>query len=174
MDTLCSDKTVYLAVNKSNTKQIRITKSQNEFTSSVINISSFSNDKILSLAEQIIGIEGVKGEVINKAGQKFIKTELRTSDSGGEYILTEYITVADTHSLVLSFYTDINEDTDYVSTTFESFDLDSFVKSKEKQNRSILDFVLPVFTVIFGIATVLIAVSIIIELKKRKTEITKE
>ena len=160
LQSYCGEKTVYLALNRENTKQIRIYETQNDFTNSVINISDLSNDKITDLLPEIIGIDDVKGEVIDKNGQKFIKTQLRSSDSGGDYIITEYITVAGRKSYVLSFYTDIDADTDYIEKTFETFDSVYFEK-REDQSGGILRFVLPVFTVMFGIITLAVGFTIV-------------
>lgn len=168
LQSYCGEKTVYLALNRENTKQIRIYETQNDFTNSVVNISSLSNDKIMDLLPQITGIDNIKGEVIDKNGQKFIKTQLRSSDSGGEYIITEYITVAGRKSYVLSFYTDIDADTDYIEKTFETFDSVNFEK-QEKQNSSALEFVLPAFTVIFGIITFAVGFTVVRDLRKRHT-----
>ena len=102
---------VYLAVNSGNTKQIRIRTEITEFSNRIGNISNLSDDNITALISDIVGVEDVNGDIIDKDGQKFIKIQLRTTDSGGEYILTQYFTVASKQSFVLSFYTDINEDT---------------------------------------------------------------
>ena len=159
---------IYLAVNKDNSKQIRITIGQNAFTYSTVNISNFSNDKIAALVPQIVEIEDVKGEIITKNGQKFIKTQLRSADSGGEYILTQYITVADKHSFVLSFYTDVNADRAYIEDVFKSFECDYFVNEKNERRENILEYVLPAFTIVFAVASVLVAASILIDVRKRK------
>ena len=169
----CGKNVIYLACNKDNSKQIRITAGQNAFTYSAVNISNFSNDKIMSLIPQITGIENIKGEIINKNGQKFIKTELRSTDSGGDYILTEYITVADKKSFVLSFYTDVNANKDYIEKVFQTYECDYFINEKS-QSKSILEFVLPAFTIVFGVVTVIIAVTVIIDIRKRKVLNTEE
>ena len=164
----CKENSIeYLAVNKDNSKQVRLTVGHNDFTNSVVNISGLSNDKITSILPQIIGIEGIKGEIINKNGQKFIKTELRTSDSGGEYILTEYITVADKQSYVLSFYTDANTDTDYIEKTFESYTSPYFVNDNAGGNNTLQHIILAAI-IIFVIASVIIVLTIIKDLKKNK------
>ena len=165
----CGKNVIYMALNKDNSKQIRITTGQNAFTYSVVNISNFTNDKILSLSSDIIGIENVKGEVVNKNGQKFVKTEIRSEDSGGEYILTEYITVADKKSYVLSFYTDINADKGYIDEVFESYNSVYFINEKA-QSKGILQYILPALTIIFGMITLLVAVTLIIDIRKKKKE----
>ena len=168
LEKQCADNNIrYLAVNENNTKQIRIIISQNDFTNSVINISGLSNDSIAALLPQIVGIEGVKGEIVTKNGQKFIKTELRSSDNGGDYILPEYITVAERKSFVLSFY-----NTDYADAVFESFDSASFAGESDENpqdaDKKPSDYLIPAFTIVFGAVTLFTAATIIIDLYKKR------
>ena len=173
LKNISEDSVLYIAVDEKNTKQIRLTQSQNNFTYSIVNISNLTDDKIKALLPQITGIEGIKGEIINKNGQKFIKTILRSSDSGGDYILTEYITVADKKSYVLSFYTDVDVDTDFVEETFSSFDSEFFMK-EDKEIGGALKYLLPVSTVIFALVAVGIGVTVLVDLKKKQSGTEEE
>ena len=167
LKNISENSVLYIAVNEENTKQIRLTQGQNSFTYSIVNISNLTDDKIKVLLPQITGIEGIKGEIINKDGQKFIKTVLRSSDSGGDYILTEYITVADKKSYVLSFYTAIDEDTDFIEETFNSFDSQFFL-SEKKEIGGVLKYLLPVSTVIFALIAIGIGVTVLLDLRKKR------
>ncbi len=157
----------YLAVNKDNSKQIRVSVKNNDFTNSVINISGLSDDSISSLLPQIIGIEGVRGEIINRNGQKFIKTELRSADNGGDYILTEFITVADKKSYVLSFYTDAKKDTGYTDAVFETYIAKVFINEKNEAQNGFV-FIVPVLTVIFVLAFLFVLITVIIDFRKKQ------
>lgn len=159
---------IYLAVNKDNTKQIKVTVSETDFSNSVINISGLSNDSINALTPDIIGMTNVKGEIVDKDGQKFVKTQVKASDSGGEYILTQYFTVADRSSIVLSFCTEINTDTDYIEKTFETFSSPYFIGVRESRADKIGVIVL-IAAVIFGVACIIIAFTVIRDFKKEKT-----
>jgi hypothetical protein len=127
-----------------------------------------SNDSITALIPDITGVDGAKGEVINKDGQKFVKTQFKTSDSGGEYILTEYFTVADKSTVVLSFYTKLGLDTDYIEKTFNSFNSQLFIVDVDEVNNSPFSIVLLVAAGIFGIACVIIFITILRDIKKEK------
>lgn len=168
----CAENVHFLASNKDNSKQIRLTISENEFTASVVNITNISDDKISQLIPQITGIDSIRGEIINRDGQKFIKTELRSEDSGGEFILTEYITVANKKSFVLSFYTDVGESLDYIEKTFENYSCDYFysqsTEEKADKKSDILGLIVPAFTIVFGVVAVVVGISLIYELRKRK------
>ena len=63
---------VFIAANKDNTKQIRISVTESEFSSSIGNLSNLSDDKITALIPDITGSVG--GELLEKDGQRFIKT----------------------------------------------------------------------------------------------------
>ncbi len=109
-----------LAVNKDNTKQIREIVRETEFSKTVKNLAVLKNDEILDLTYQLCGIENVKGKVIEKDAYKYLKIEVRGKDSGGEYILTQYITVKNSKTVTLSFYTSNGEDTSYTDKIFNS------------------------------------------------------
>lgn len=165
---------IYLAVNEDNTKQIKVTVGHTDFSNSVINISGLSNDSINALIPDIIGIDNIKGEIIDKDGQKFVKTQVRTEDNGGEYILTQYFTVADRNNIVLSFYTEVSLDTDYIEKTFETFLSPYFIGVIENRTDRIGVIIL-VATIIFGVACVVIIFTIIKDIRKdKKTPDTEE
>lgn len=160
----------YLAVNGDNSKQIRLTSEVTDFSNSIGNLSHLSNDKITKLVPDITGIESAKGRVIDKDGQKFIRVQLRSADSGGEYILTQYITVAARKSFILSFYTHINEDTEYIEKTFETFSSPLFISSSKDKKTESIQYVIIIAAVIFFVVCAVITVSIIIDLRKGKRE----
>lgn len=109
-----------LAANKDNSKQITEITRQTEFSKTVKNLAVLKNDEILSLTYQLCGFEDVKGKVIEKDAYKYLKIEVKSEDSGGEYVLTQYITVKGGKAVTLSFYTQNGIDTDYVDKIFNS------------------------------------------------------
>ena len=144
-----------------------------EFSKSIINISKLSDGKIRSLLPDIIGIENAEGEIIERDGQKFIKTRFKTKDSGGDFVLTQYITVADKKNIVLSFYTalDQNEDYIYIEKTFDSFSSLYWEKTQENSMSTALILV-STATIVFGIICILTIVTLIIDLVKQRQEAT--
>ena len=125
---------VYFAVDSDNTKQIRISVGESEFSGSVINLSNLSDDKITALMSDITGSREIRGDIVEKDGQKFVKTQISTSDSGGKYTVIQYITVAAKKNYVLSFYTSENEDTDYTETLFKTYKSDDFYSEKSDKS----------------------------------------
>ncbi len=110
----------YLAVNKDNTKQIKKCEYTDDFSKKVQSFLSLKDAEILELAEQLSGIPDVTGQIVEKGALKYLKVTAKTKDSGGEYILTQYITVDKGVKINLSFYTDIDQGTDYIEEYFNS------------------------------------------------------
>lgn len=160
---------IYLAVNKDNTKQIRLTASVTDFSNSIINISNLTNEKIKSIISEITGLEKVKGNIIEKNGQKFIRIDVKTNDSGGEYILTQYITVANKTRYILSFYTNPKADIEYIEKTFESYSSSGIFNNSEEKINTIYIVVIIAFILFLGIS-VFICYTIIRDIKKDKSK----
>ena len=110
----------FLAADKENARQIRITEITDNFSKKIGSFSVLEDSEILLLSGDISGFSDVKGEVIGKNGKKYLKTEVKTKDSGGEYLLTQYVTVENSVKTVLSFYTAKDVSTDYIEKVFSS------------------------------------------------------
>lgn len=131
----CRDNGIeYLAVNRDNTKQIRLSVKQTEFSSAVINFSNLSDENIAAVIPEIIGVSNVKCETADKNGQKFAKILLSSSDSGGEYTVSQYITVANKKLFILSVCTAADKDIEYADKIFEGFDAEDFNHTKSQKN----------------------------------------
>jgi hypothetical protein len=165
LDFCIENKMVYIAVNKDNSKQIRVTVKENDFSNGIVNINGLSDDKINAVLPDVIGVEGIKGEIINKDGQKFIKTEMSSKDSGGDFILTEYITVANKKVYVLSFYTNKKADTKYIEKTFETLESPNFVV----ENNGLF-WIVGIAIVIFLFASIFIILTLIRDIKAKKAD----
>ena len=166
LEEYCRENNVeYLAVNNNNSKQIRLTVTKKDFSENIVNINNLSNEKIESLIPEITGFNDAKGKIIEENGQKFIKVELKSSDSGGEYILTQYITVTNKKSYTLSFYTFADADTDYIEKNFESY-ADSEIFEDEKNYIPIV--IIAFF--LFLCVGVFVAFTIIRDIKKERNE----
>lgn len=125
---------VYFAVNSDNTRQIRISVNETPFSQSVVNLSNLSDDKILSLMSDITGNDEIRGDIVAGNGQKFVKTQVSASDSGGGYTVIQYITVAAKRTYVLSFYTESGVDTDYAEELFKTYRSEDFVSLKSEKS----------------------------------------
>ncbi len=109
----------YFAMNNDNTKQIKRIEFVDEFSQKAVDLSVLEDNEILKLSGDISGFSDAKGEVVNHAGFKFLKLRLETKDSGGDYILTEYITVNKAKKIILAFYTANGKDEGYIDKAFK-------------------------------------------------------
>jgi len=173
-DYCMNNSILFLAVNGDNSKQIRVSVGENEFSNSVVNISNLSDDKISYLAPDIAGIEGIRGKTVNLNGQKFLVIQTKSKDSGGEYILTQYITVAARQIVVLSFYNDLSVDTGYIENVFKSFSSPIFIDDNSEARINVMLILVPIAFIVFLIACVGLAVSVILDIKKHKEEYDEE
>ena len=156
LSNICKENYItYFAINKNNTKQIKLTEKETEFSKKIGNLTHLSDDTALILTEEALIPEGVSGQVVNKNGQKFVKTEVETNDSGGKFIITNFITVSDKKLYTLSFYTNSSLDTSYIEDIFETFNEDGFYNEKEASS--------PIIYVIWiGIILLIISAAFII------------
>jgi len=155
--------TIYLAVNKTNTKQIKVNCYKTDFSSSIVNLSSLSNDKINSVMNDIVG-DDIKGEIFDNYGQKFIKRVLSATEEGKECTVTQYITVANREYYLLSFYTAKGENEDYIEKVFASFESEFFVN--EKPHSLIFMNILLIAAIIFLAVGIFVVITIMRDFKK--------
>lgn len=160
---------VYLAVDQSNSRQIRVSVFTNDFSNEVVNISRLSGDKITQLTEDIVGTKGIRGEIVNKNGQKFLKIQLRSDDSGGGYILTQYITVANRKNIILSFYNSEDVNIDYIQKAFEGYSSPLFINEEANQSK-ILYYIIPIAILILLVIIASLGVSIVKDLKSVESD----
>ena len=169
LDAYCKDNNItFFAVDSDNKRQIKLIEYTTDFSSSIVDISLMTVDNIESLIPEIVGVEDATGEVLEQGGQKFIKTQALSEDSGGEYILTSYFTVANRKNYVLVFLNHKSEDTDYTKEIFENYakgeDFGQFSDSKDDTSKNIILIGIIAFAVIF----VIIGITVIKDLRKNK------
>lgn len=160
----------FFAVDKDNKRQIRLTVEADSLAKKTVNISALSDKELKTLIPQITGIEDAKGEIIEKDGQKFIKTQLKTKDSGGEYVITQFFTVAGAKSYVLSFYTDIETDRKYIDKTFMTLESDDFISNESQKKSDMLFYGVAAAAIIFFGVCVVVTVTVVRDIKKEKEE----
>ena len=167
LESYCNENCiVFLAVNKDNTKQIRVSLAESAFSSSIGNLSNLSEDKIRLLITDITGSDS--GELIDKNGQSFIKTTQTLRDSGGEYSVINYVTVAAKKDYVLSFYTASGTSTAYTEEVFNTFSSDGFYK--EKSEKSKFSFVIIAAIVLLALGSAYIIFTLVRDIKKERKE----
>lgn len=167
LEKYCSDNgIVFIAVNGDNTKQIRLSVAESAFSGSIGNLSNLSEDKITALIPDITG--AVSGELTEKDGQSFIKTAETLSDSGGEYSVISYVTVAAKKDYVLSFYTASGTSTDYAGEVFDSLSSEDFYK--ETDQKSNFGFVIIAAIALLAIVSAYIIFTLVRDIKNERKE----
>lgn len=158
VDYVNENNITYLAINRDNTKQIKRSEIVDAFSQKVVDFNVLADDKIKNLANEISGFENSKGEVVTIRGYKLLKSELKTEDSGGEYVLTQFVTVKNSKKIILSFYTASNADRAYIEDA---------LKEQFPQERNFKPVAI-VGTVAFSLAIVVALVLIIAEFRKKE------
>lgn len=148
----------YFAINRNNTKQIKRSEITDAFSQRIVDFSVLDDNEILNLTKEISGFENSKGQVVAVNGVKFLKTEVKTHDSGGEYVLTQFVTVKGAKKITLSFFTAGNTDRAYIEDALNS----QFPKEKDFKPFIIGG------TVVLSVAILVIIVLIIAEFRKKE------
>lgn len=158
VETFCEEnKITYLAVNSDNTKQIRRAEFQDEFSKKLVDISALEDQKILEFSSLVSSFGDAKGTVVNQGDMKFLKVELETTDSGGRYHLTQYVTISDSRKITLTFYTADGQDKSYIGEEFQS----QFPQKTDYKPYIIVGVIL------FALIGAVVAVFIIKELRQK-------
>ncbi len=148
----------YLAINRDNTKQIKRSEIADAFSQKVVDFSVMKESEILNLTKEISGFENSKGEVVSINGFKLLKSELKTKDSGGEYVLTQFVTVKNAKKITLSFFTAGDSDRSYINDALK----EQFPKEKNFKPLIIVG------TVAFSAAVLVVIFLIIAEFRKKE------
>lgn len=116
---------LYIAADKTNKNQIKLSCYEDEFSKKSINLIGFEDNDLLTLGEFFLTAksEDSKPNITTETnnGTKFIKTVENHKDSGGEYTVTQYITVIDGKTYKLSVFTPANADKQLEKEVFNSF-----------------------------------------------------
>ena len=164
---------VYLAADRENQRQIRVTVFQDGFSETVGQLSLLSDEKITALIPDLTGER--RGDVICSGKQKFIRQQLRLQDSGGDYILTRFFTVAGKKNYVLSFYTAAKADAGYIEDVFSTYSSPDFLQEEKASGAQPgLRVLLPVLIAVFGVISVVIVFTLIRDIQKEKRKAHEE
>lgn len=97
------NKVLYLAADKKNTCQITLTCTENEFSQGAVSFSRLSQAELETIAADLAGDSFTNHGIIEgKDGNSYIHLERKLTDSGGDYTVTEYLTVCSSNLFTLS------------------------------------------------------------------------
>jgi hypothetical protein len=155
LDEYCKENNItFLAIDRNNQRQIRKSEITDAFSLKIGDFLALSEDEIVELTEELTGFTGAKGTVIEKGDKRFLQIKVKTTDSGGDYILTQYVTVANSKKEVISFYTSEGVSVDYIERVFSS-------QFKLSGREKALKTVSAIGTVLFSALALVVTASII-------------
>lgn len=155
----------FLAVTEDGSKQIQAVETETDFAASVKDLSNLSDSSIKTLLPDITGLPNIKGKIISKDGQKYVRINLKNENE--DYILTQFFTIEDSKLYTVSFYTKSGISTDYIDTTFKTEE--SISDSIEiPKTPTAFKVIVIIGTVIFGLACLVLIYSIIKDFVKPK------
>ncbi len=95
---------LFLAANKDNSIQVRISSYENEFSELVGDLSALSEAEIKQVADELKTSDQAEYRLYNTKKYKFILFSELLTDSGGQYISEQYITAKDGKIYQISIY----------------------------------------------------------------------
>ena len=155
----------FLAVTEDCSKQIQAVETETDFAASVKDLSNLSDSSINTLLPDITGLPNIKGKIISKDGQKYVRINLKNENE--DYILTQFFTIEDGKLYTVSFYTKSGVSTDYIDTTFKT---EKSISDNIEIPKTPTAFkvIVIIGTIIFGLACLVLVYSIIKDIVKPK------
>ena len=160
-----------LAVNSDNTSQIKLSVLEDDFSKKIVSFNNLTDDRLIVLANSFFSgsYEDVAAntKVIKSQNSKYLKYSEKLTDSGGEYTVTQFITVYDKKTYRFSV--------SYTAKQGENFDDEVFngFKLKEKEEAPSIFKTLVIFGIlVFSALIIFAAVGIFKSYKKEKLDDT--
>ncbi len=132
-----NDGLIYLAVSQDAKTQVKLLcfNFNNAFSSKVDDISSLDQEGLDSFVKAVAGNN--EFEIAENNGRKFVKIKNTLTDSGGDYTVTQYVTIANNMTYYLVCYNDGLDTANEVVEIFESFTLEFQNTQPENSNNNL-------------------------------------
>ena len=156
----------YFAVSKDTKAQIKISTYSNEFSKKVSDISLLDEDALVEFAKTF---NAGSNNIINNNDRKFICLINNQEYSDGLYTVTQFITICDNKIVHFTGYNDGDKTSQEITEAFDTFTLNHPASNDNSTNYTLWIVLSIVGVVVFGVAAILIIVSII-KLKNTKEE----
>ncbi len=114
---------LFLAADKDNSMQIRISSYENEFAELVGNLSALDDNEITQVADVLSGDENGDFRIFKGKKYVFILFTEQLTDSGGDYISQQYITVFGGKIYRISVYMPSDKGTFSFDTIVDTFEI---------------------------------------------------
>ena len=161
---------LFLAANKDNSIQVRVSSYENEFSELVGDLSALSDKEIKQVAEELKTSDEAEYSLYSSDRYKFILFSELLTDSGGQYISEQYITAKNGKIYQISIYM-LGMTSFYPSNTI----LESFAINSDTVTMPVWLTVLFVIGIaVFVTISVVMVVGLIKEKRKDKRSDTDE
>lgn len=173
-----SNSVLFFAADDNNTKQIKLTFNQTDFSKQIGSLRNLSDNDLNRIANQILGSE-VKWHLVEKNNMKMYCVASKGSDSGGEYCTIQFFTIINGGIYNLSYH-ESSSDVDKVYNTaldiadnLKITDKSAATSAKDVGNDVLI--VLIALIILAALAVVIyIIVTFVIDIKNKQNQTDDE
>lgn len=160
---------LYLAANEENTCQVTLTAVKNEFSEGAVSFSRLSDTELEAVASDLAGESFENcGIVKSKDGNRFIKLKRTMSDSGGEYTVTEFITVCSYKLFTMSVSVSNGSGLEKMpNTALEGLEIADYARPQSSSKGFIFTALAAIGIAIFATVAVYFTVTVIRDIRKK-------
>ncbi len=153
---------LFIAVKEDNSAQIRFSRYRNEFSEKLGNLSNLNEQEFGEIAEMLS--KGKSYSSKRSGEQPFIAISEKLSDSGGEYVSTQYITVKNGNIYQLSCYNKGDKVSEEIDNVFSS------LRFSKSDNFTWLYTMIILASIILGGVIIIMIKGIVGDLKKQEND----
>ncbi len=153
--TLKDNNIIYFAVSPDKSTQVRVCCVEDDFGKKVGDMQNLSLQETQNFSESLAVGNNADFKTVNSNGRNYIRSCEVLKDSGGEYTVTQYITVLNGESYYLTCYNGGSKTSKEVREIFESFSIGNTYK-----NLAITRYVVAGSIILFMLISVAMAVGI--------------
>ncbi len=161
---------VYVAADSTNSKQITLSVTENEFSKTAVSFSRLSDKDLKEIATDFTDNSAAEIEIDTSADKnRFIKITETLADSGGQYTVTEYITVCSAKLYTLCISESGSEkQTALAKTVFNGYKIKDNAKPVTSGNNMLYTLLAVGGIAIFTALAVVLTYTVIRDIKRNK------
>ncbi len=150
---------IYLAVSHDAKTQIKLSAFNDNFSSTVNDISQLDDYALGEFANTIGENTDSSPDIITNNGRKYICVKSTRNDRGGIYTVTQYITICNNKTFYFAGYNDGDDTSNEIISSFESFSLTE--NQPDNSHYTGLITIIIVGVIIFSALAVIMIIGII-------------
>lgn len=169
--------TLFLAVKQNKESQIALKTWATDFSKKVVDFSGLDDSSLFKTAEELISTEKTNKKIVLANGMKLVEVRSESKDSGGDFCSVQYLTVRSGRFYSLNFTFPGKIDAQKVQSAWDTLVTMHIGNNQEAASwdfDSILTMViLGVGILVSLIVAVLIIISVVKDIKKRRADINE-